>query len=292
MTKQSRETGSEFFARNQTAEKIRNKFIEAPLESAQQSVLTSGLEIANLLSILPDAFLASQHRELERVKKSGKGNSPRTAALQASIEQTDVLRTTVQRGQARVRRIVVALTDSDDLFHGFVSDAEFVPLKGLKVRLVDSGKTRGAKMLSATSDHDGYFRIPLDVQRDAKSRAKSDQMNLSERITNLFAGSSKVRNTAASTDSSAVSEGTGQVEILKKGKVVYRDPVLVSLGQGSVYREYVIASDKPPSASEFRKFMAASQRSSKPTDVSSSEGTTKKSPEASSSRSKPKKMSE
>jgi hypothetical protein len=287
-TQSNRSEFPSFFADTKSAETLRRQFIEAPLEGAQQSVLTSGLELANLLSVLPDAFVASQRRELERMKKSGKDNDPRTTALQASIEQTNVLRTTTQRGQARVRRIAVALADSHDLFHGFVSDAESAPLKGLKVRLVDSSKTRGAKTLTATTDHDGYFSIPIDAQNNAESRAKSSQMNLSERITNLFAGSGKVMNAAASTGSSVASEGGYQVEILKKGEVAYRDPALVSMGEGSVYREYVIAADKPPSASDFRKFMSASKSTSKRTNVSSSERAKTKTPK-SSSKGKPNK---
>jgi hypothetical protein len=255
MATESRNTGlPEFFADTRSVENIQREFIEAPLERARQLALSSSLELGTLLSILPGAFVASQHRELERVKASGGKDDPRIAALRTSIEYTNILQTSIQRGQARARRVLVALADKGDIFHGFVSDAEFVPLKGLKVRLVDTSNTRGTKMLTAMTNHDGYFRIPFETKSDAEA-----------------------------------GQLVSRVEILKKGKLVHTDPVLLAWGQGSAYREYVISTGEPPSASDFREFMSAAKQRRTRTDVPSSEKTTKRSVDTGSAKRKPRK---
>ena len=243
----------EFFADPQSNENMRRQFIEVPLEAAQQSVLSSMFEVGSLLSALPDAFLASQNRELDRVKKSGKDDDARVALLQASIDRATILRTTALRGQTRAKRAVVALTDRDHVFHGFVSDAEFVPLKGLTVRLTDNSKTSNTKPLTTIIESDGYFRIPLE-QKTADRRGSTSKTGASlvERITDLFSSVTEPGSVAGATDH----QETAAVEILKKSKLIYRDPAPVVRGQGSVYREYVISADRPPSASDFREFVS------------------------------------
>lgn len=231
MASRSRKTGPEFFAGDQSAENMRRRYIEAPLEAAQQSVFSSSLEIANLLSIVPDAFLASEQRELERVKKSGKEEASRVAILQTSIEQADVLRTTARRGQARAKRALAALADNDIVFHGFVSDAKLTPLKGLTVRLI-GGKGTFAQDLSAKTEEDGYFRIVLVRGSEAKAVPL-----ISQRIVNFMSG----LNWETSVSSAASAEAGGyRVEILKEGKVLHSDPVPLSPDNVSVYREYVL----------------------------------------------------
>lgn len=276
-----------FFADTKSAETLRRQFIEAPLEAAGQSALGSGIELGNLLSILPAAFVASQDRELKRVLSSGIENDPRVAALESSIEQAGVLHTMAQRGQVRIERALVAVANKDHVFHGFVSDADLAPLKGLTVRLTGSKATR-SKTLSTTTDDDGYFSIALDTKSNMQqdSGAKASKISLAQRISDLMAGPGIE---PISTPSESVNEDASQVEILKKGKLVHSDPVPVARGQGSVYREYVISTEKPPSASDFRKFMSVSKPSSKPTDVSSSEKTTKRSADAGSAKGKPRK---
>ena len=261
MATKSRKTGiPEFFADTQSAENLRRQFIEAPMEAASQSALGVGIELATLMSILPDAFAASQRRELERVQESGKENDARVAALRTSIEQADVLRTMARRGQVRIQRALVAVAANDDVFHGFVSDADLAPLKGLTVRLTGGRNTR-AKAFSATTDDDGYFSIALGAKSDAQrdSGAKASPINVSQRITNLMAGLSQ--ETSASSAASAEG-GVSQVEILKRGTLLHRDPVLVARDGGSIYREYVIADTEASSASDFRDFTSA--RSYKP----------------------------
>ena len=254
MATQSRKTGPKFFAGDQSAENMRRRFIEAPLEAAQQSVLSTSLELAHLLSILPNAFLASQQRELVRLKKSGKEKDPRIEILQTSIDQASVFRTTAQRGQARAKRALAALAANDFVFHGFVSDADLTPLKGLTVRLIGDKGAR-AKTLSATTEEDGYFRIvlgaPSNTQRDQE--AKASPLNLSQKIVNLMSG----LNWETSTSSTASAEAGGsRVEILHKGVILHSDPVPLSLGNGSVYREYVIVDTKSASASGLGDFMS------------------------------------
>jgi hypothetical protein len=250
MSSQSRNTGPGLFAGDQSPEALRRRFIEAPLEAAQQSVLSSSLEVAELLSILPDAFLASQQRELERLKKSGKEVNPRIEILQKSIEQAGVFKTTAQRAQARARRALSALADKDSIFHGFVSDEELSPLKGLTVRLIGGKRARVAE-LSTTTEEDGYFRIVLGPK--SKSEREENSADLSQRIRNMISGLSW-----ETIDSAAAASEVdyGQVEILRKGSVLHRDPVALSLETGSAYREYIITNTEPPSASGVENAMS------------------------------------
>jgi hypothetical protein len=254
MATQSTQTGPEFFAGAQSPEDVRRRFIEAPLEAAQQSVLSSGLEVANLLSILPDAFLASQRRELERLKQSGKEKDSRIEFLQTSIEQTGVFRTTAQRAQARAGRALAALADTDTVFHGFVSNAELTPLAGLTVRLIGD-KGTSAESLSAATEEDGYFRIVLHAKSNTRggAEAKARPPNLSQRIVDVMSGLSQ--QTSASTAASAEAGGS-RVEILKKGTVIHSDPVPLLRDNGSVYREYVIVDAASAAASGLRDSMS------------------------------------
>jgi len=276
MATQSRKTGfPEFFADTQSAESLRRQFIEAPMEAAGQSALGSGIELANLLSILPAAFAASQERELKRVMKDGIKNDPRVAALETSIEQAGVLQTMAQRGRARVERALVAVADHGNVFHGFVSDADFVPLKGLTVRLTGS-KATGSNTLSTTTDDDGYFSIALSPKssKQQDSTAKTGKISLLQRISDLMAGPGIEPFPASS---ASVKEDVSQVEILKKGKLLYSDPAPLARDKGSVYREYVIPDTKPSSASELRNFMsgvsskAASPKVDQPKGVDASQ---------------------
>ena len=239
MTAKSRKTGfPDFVADIQSAEDVSRQFIDAPLAAAQQSALGSAAALATLLGMLPDAFAASQQRELNRILKSGNDNDPRVAALQASIEQAERLHTTARRGQARVQRALVALAAGGDVFHGFVSDSDLAPLEGLTVRLTET-PAEGVKAFTATTEADGYFSIDLSpntsTRRDAG--AKASPINLSQRIAALFARGSDDRTTAPAGNPET---SVGQVEILKYDRLLYRDPTLVALKEGRIYREYVI----------------------------------------------------
>jgi hypothetical protein len=218
---------NEFFTGGQSAEEIKRTFIEAPFQASQQPALDSILQLGNLLSTIPRAFVLSQRRELDRVIKTGKEDDPRVQSLKASIGLTEHLGTTAQRGEARTQRALLALADREYLFHGFVSDSEFVPLPGLTVVLLTDEKTHEARPLTATTDDDGYFRIPLGP--------KSGRTNPFESLTGMFSTFGERSGAQPS-----ASKGEAQAEILKDGRVIYRDTAVVPLGQGSVYREYVI----------------------------------------------------
>jgi len=92
-------TNHSFLEGDQSPEKLRREFIDKPLNAAKQSLLGTGLDLLNLMRVLPDAFIASQQRELERLKASGKDDDERMRQHEVSIEQAVALRTTV--AQAR-----------------------------------------------------------------------------------------------------------------------------------------------------------------------------------------------
>jgi hypothetical protein len=224
---QSRNTGSEFVGGDQSAETMRRKFIETPMNAAQQPAVDALLEVASLLAILPQAFIGSQKRELERMTASGKEkeNEPRIADLKASIERAEVIAATAQRGQVRAQKAFTALNDNAVVFHGFVSDETSAPMLGLTVRLLNAAQTRKGKPLEATTDKDGYFRIKIGT--------KGDQTNP---FSGLFTGSAETKSQRSSDQASA----EAQVQILGK-QLLYTDPWPVPMDQGSVYREYAIS---------------------------------------------------
>ena len=243
-------TNQSFLGGDQSPEKIRSEFIDKPLEAAKQAVLGSGLELFNLMSALPDAFIASQSRELERVKASGKDNDDRVALLEASIAQATVLRTTVQLGETRVGRALSSVGDSEIAFHGFVSNTEFEPVGGLTVRLSGRQGEGGKRGLTATTDNDGYFRIPLGSKSVSGKewRTRVGQINFAEKINILSEQQAAAADASSANDTSGATKARAQVEILDGNKSVYQDPVGVPIDEGSVYREYVVAVAKGTAA--------------------------------------------
>ena len=251
MATTSKKTGfPEFFADTESADNLRRQFIEAPAAAVAQSAIGTGLELANLFSVLPAAFVASQQRELDRIKQEKVPNDPRVAALEQSIEQAGVLQVTAQRAQVRVERGLVAVAGGESVFHGFVSDAQLAPLSGVTVRVtgVKGGGRSGT--LSTTTDDEGYFSIPLGKKSDqwAKSGVKGNRL---DRIAAFMA----MRTTERGAEKSAAGEGA-HVEILKKGKPIHSDPASLAVDQGSVYREYVVDETKPASAQSLKNFGA------------------------------------
>ena len=227
-----------------SAESARRQLIEAPLETAPHAALGSVLEVASLLSALPKAFAESQVSELKRLKEGAEENDLRVAYLQASIEQANGWRRMAGLGQARVQRGVAAFGGKEDIFHGFVSDLDLTPLKGLTVRLVSAKGTR-TKALTAVTEADGYFKMSLGTKRKQEGKRAaglSDRIN--EFMSNLASGP------PVYTDADEQLE-TGEIEILKKGKVIYRDPVQIARNQGSAYREYAIVDQEPAAGFEW-----------------------------------------
>jgi hypothetical protein len=226
----SRKGFPEFFADAESAETLRQQFIERPKEAARQSAFSTAMDLLSFMSILPDAFVASEQRELNRISRSADEKDLRVAALQTSIEQADVLRSMARKGEARIQRVLATLAHGADFFHGFVSDSELAPLTGLTVRL-RGRRIPGRKRFSATTDADGYFSIAIG------GGSRKSEVDASKRFANLLAG---LTHQASAGTSESSEDRRSQVEIVKGTKVLHRDPVPVALDQGGVYREYVI----------------------------------------------------
>lgn len=245
---------------NQTPEQIQREFIQKPLDGAKQTLMGTGLDLFNLLSALPDAFIASQRRELKRVEATAsEKDDERIAILQASIVQAGQLRTMIQHGEARVQRVIGSVAHGDDAFHGFVSNAELEPVAGLTVRLTGREGATGKRGLSGTTDKDGYFRIPLSSKRDTTSEwsAKAAKMSFAERLDSFSAKAETDANATSTSDSSGTSQKRlAQVEILQKDQVVLTDKFALPVDEGSVYREYVVAVKSSESVKSHDVFTA------------------------------------
>lgn len=228
-------TNRSFLGGDQSAAKIRRDYIEKPLAAAKLSIMGTGLELFNFMSVLPDAFIASQEKELERVKASSDKNDARVASLEASIQQATMLRTTIQRGEARVSRALGSFGDRDNAFHGFVSNGDLEPIKGLTVRL--NSRETGKRGLTATTDEDGYFRIPLGAKSESEKVGEISFTQKLEMFERRAATTSIKPESAASTDGA-------QAEILQGESLLYTDPSSVPTSEGSVYREYVLTNVK------------------------------------------------
>lgn len=199
----------------------RRQLIDEPMKAARGEALASLLEVAGLMTVLPNAVMASQQRELERLKATRGDDDPRVIELQATLERAATLSVMAERGQSRAQRLAVAFADSEDVFHGFVSDSDLNPLSGLTVR--------AGKQLSATTDADGYFRIPLGT-RTTPATGLGD----------LFKSRRPPKAAAEATTDPAADPAKGEVEIVQKGTVLHTDPIPLPLEEGRVYREYVI----------------------------------------------------
>jgi hypothetical protein len=224
----------QFIAEPKSAEEARRQFLEAPLDAVGPSTLAAGLEVAQLLSILPNAFVESQKRELKRLQTTGAENDERILLLQSSIEEGEQLRTFVVGAQLRAKRVVGASSGREDVFHGFVSNPDFSPLVGATVRLKGGKSDRG--QTAAKTDEDGYFSIPLRAKTSGKGEA--GKLSFSQRLNKMF----ESRNQPSTTpQEEKKARATAQVEIVKKRQVVHEDPVPVIIDEGSVYREYVVS---------------------------------------------------
>lgn len=225
---------SQFVAEPKSAEDARRQLLEAPLDAVGPSTLAAGLEVAQLLSILPNAFVESQKRELKRLQASAAEDDERIVLLQSSIEEGEQLRNFVDGAQLRAKRVVGASSGREDVFHGFVSNPDFSPLVGVTVRLKGGKTDRGQG--AAKTDEDGYFSIPLRAKAAGKSDAK--KLSFSQRINKMLDSRNQPSTTAAEAQKTRV---TAQVEIVNRRQVVHEDPVPVIIDEGSVYREYVVS---------------------------------------------------
>jgi pyruvate/2-oxoglutarate dehydrogenase complex dihydrolipoamide acyltransferase (E2) component len=229
-----------------TGSSLNRHFVKAPLDAARQPAIDTALGLLDYKQVLPDAFLASQRRELARLRRYGDDKDPRVIALQASIERTGTLLDTAEAGRVRIDRVLDVVADDVDVFHGFVSDEELGPREGLVVRV---SADKGSASRTAKTGADGYFRIELEQRKThAEDDAKASKVNLSERMEELLARSA--RDTAAApadaTGTRSAYRAIGRVEILDaKGNLLYQDPAPLPLQGGTVYREYLVGPGSP-----------------------------------------------
>ncbi|MDK2745517.1 MAG: carboxypeptidase-like regulatory domain-containing protein [Nitrospira sp. BO4] len=231
----------EFLAGEPTADAIRKQFLDAPLAAARRPAINLGLEVLAFMAALPDAFIASEERELNRLSRTVEaGNDPRVERLKVSIARATELRTTTQQGKARIDRALVALSGESNVFHGFVSDNTFAPQKGLTVRLTAAraGAT-DETFASTTTNADGYFSIPFDRESGKKRKGQTPEPNVksSERMAERLSR----KTAAAAATAGDGNEVLARVEILDaKAVIIHEDPVPIVVNAGTVYREYVI----------------------------------------------------
>ena len=243
-TDSGKKSFSGVFGSVQTPEEVRRRFIEAPLDASVPAALGSVLELGKVLTRLPDVFIASQNKELERLKASVGESDPRIEALQASIDRAKEWRTTAQKGQVRVQRAAVTVASGKKVFHGFVSKADLTPMAGVTVRLSDR-KADGVKG-AATTDNDGYFSMALGPTEFAAPDTKRRDLTLSQRINQLFETRKLDTSNASETATDASKKEqtrVSTVQILRKRKLLYEDPIPLETDDGTVYREYIVSED-------------------------------------------------
>jgi len=249
---------SGMFGSARTPEEVRRRFIDAPLDASVPAALEAVLGMASVLTRLPEVFVASQNQELERLRTSVGANDPRVDALQASIEHAEELQATADKAQVRIERVAAATATGQKVFHGFVSAPDLTPLAGVSVRLTE--RAAGGAKGGATTDEDGYFSLPLErtsytATTDTK---KARDFSLSQRINKMFETrrlDTLDSSDDASTDSqkeAATREST--VQIFRKNKLIYEDPIPVELDGGSIYREYIV-NEQAGSDEDFNEFV-------------------------------------
>jgi len=249
---------SSFFSDGLSAGSVQKEFIEAPLAAARQPAISTGLDLLAFMSAMPDIFLASEQRELKRLARtSDNKNDPRIERLKVSIERATELSSTASLGKTRIDRAIIAASTEDNVFHGFVSDADLKPREKLTVRIsaFRGGDTTGdkeTKSLSTTTDADGYFSISLGKEKAAprKTGTYESTVNLSEKMAERLAsvnakvkaGTSKASGSrGAAAASGNTDEVLARVEILDANKnIIHLDDSPLVVNAGTAYREYVI----------------------------------------------------
>ena len=245
-----------------SADAVIKEYIEVPLAAARQPAITTGLDLLAFMSALPTGFVTSEQRELKRLSRTAEHkNDSRIERLKLSIERANELHMTAMQGKARIDRALVSLSEEGTVLHGFVSDGNLHPQKGLTVRMTvarDGGK--GSNALSATTDTDGYFRIPLGREADGwrKTKTPESDVTLSERIAEWLSRGNAKADTRTTTEAAAATsdriEVLARVEILDaNNKVIHEDSSPLVVNAGTAYREYVVAinaGEKPYEATK------------------------------------------
>ncbi|MGH8050924.1 MAG: hypothetical protein ACREPB_09725 [Arenimonas sp.] len=253
MATQYRQSGaSPFIGDTLSPDGVRKEFIEAPMEAAKQAAIGTGLELFAFMTALPDAFILSEQRELKRLSRSSKDKSdPRIERLKVSIERGKELHTHTQQGKTRIERLLVSLSEADNVFHGFVSDTQLQAREKLTVRISAAREgEKSEKSLSATTDADGYFSISLGKEsRDGSKKPMPEStVNLSDRMNELLMRVNARADTATESKSSNEKPGASNdkevlahVEILDANKnVIYQDTAPLVVNAGTAYREYIV----------------------------------------------------
>lgn len=114
---------------------------------------------------LDDGGARVQKREIERLAKKHGDDHPRVREAQARIDALQRQHAHFDRGLEGLAKAVDTFA-ADDLFHGYVVDADGAPARGYTVRLGD--RARDDARLAAITDGDGYFRIDLGDGKDAR----------------------------------------------------------------------------------------------------------------------------
>lgn len=251
MATSSRKSGFPGMFDGQSTENMRRQFIEAPLDAAVPATLGPVSELAKVLTSLPAAFVASQKKELQRVRETSGDYDERIPALEASIEQSEILQVMAGRGQSRVQRLIGSLATGENVFHGFVSDPDFAPMSGVTVRL--TGTKRGRGKAAATTDEDGYFSIALGPNDYGTQDSSKRSLSISQRVNKLFE-TRKLDSTVTPEAEKDEEASQSTVQILRKNTLLHEDPLPVTVDEGTIYREYVIG-EKESSEDDFNEFV-------------------------------------
>lgn len=251
MATNSRKSGFPGMFDGQSTENMRRQFIEAPLDAAVPAALGPVSELARILTGLPTAFVASQKKELQRLKETSGDNDERIPALEASIEQSETLQIMADKGQSRLQRLIGSLATGENVFHGFVSNPDFAPMSGVTVRL--TGAKRGSGKAAATTDDDGYFSISLGPTDYGTQGSSKRSLTVSQRVNKLFE-TRKLDSTDAVEAEKDKEASQSTVQILRKNTLLHEDPLPVTVDEGTVYREYVIG-EKQSSEADFNEFV-------------------------------------
>jgi hypothetical protein len=244
-----------FIADTQSPEAIRRQFIDQPMAAARQPVLDAAIDLLGLMTLLPNAFAASQRREYERLSRTTDDEKdPRLAYMKLSLERAEELREMAALGQARIERGLVAVGGDGDVFHGFVQDGALRPRAGASVRISGARSDNASPGLSATTDKDGYFSIALELKAPPRQKVGEVPVGLSARMAELLDAVNRRDGQARATtggekDPAADTKNLAKVEIFDaSGKLIHADPFPLTLDGGSAYREYVIDDGDAPTS--------------------------------------------
>ena len=300
MSNSSDKTRSSFFSDGVSAGSVQKEFIEAQLAATRQPAMTTGLDLLAFMSAIPDIFLASEQRELRRLARTTDNkNDPRIERLKVSIERASELSNTASLGKTRIDRAIVAASTEDNVFHGFVSDANLKPREKLTVRISairggDAAGDKETKSLSATTDADGYFSISLGNKKtgDYKPNPRESAVKLSEQMAERLAsvnakakaGTAAANNSRSAAAAANTNEVLARVEILDANKnIIHQDQSALVVNAGTAYREYVLADEasEKPRPSDTKTTVKPAAEKAAPEKTTSTPAASQKSPEAS-----------